>query len=502
MSLNGRSTRCALIAALSVAGLGVWSCGDDITGIDTLGDPIQLSSEITLDDFQQALTDGAARVGIGLVGDGMVAQRIVLSQPEAKAEAEAIESQIVGMEISGDDGMLTLMLDGFQVTFGRETRFTAGKNELAFEHFQAEVTGALNAGFEPAIRATRPAPDQPQDPAVATFFAHELKLLERGEGPWMSINVDEDNLQVNAGRQDGEPDGFLNVLGMSVELRVSDGITELVTKETNISDAVEFEGVVASVDLTEGTFTFSDGTLVRLVEETQILETDREIQLLSLEAVWEALEANHKVVAWGGGELESKQPRVIVALELRFAIHGDDGGKKLVEFEGYVTSVNEGEGYFVLTNGTKVRVTEHTVLVDKGDGESLMSLGAVAEALPAGRQVFAYGAAEVESAEPLILVACEMRFVLKLAVGDTREFEGWVHSVNETEAFFKLGNGIVIQIVDNTQFKAAEHGTAIMSLAALREALTGHDVVAWGYGEVIVIDPLTIAAAEVYLIMK
>jgi hypothetical protein len=502
MSLNGRSTRCALIAALSVAGLGVWSCGDDITGIDTLGDPIQLSSEITLDDFQQALTDGAARVGIGLVGDGMVAQRIVLSQPEAKAEAEAIESQIVGMEISGDDGMLTLMLDGFQVTFGRETRFTAGKNELAFEHFQAEVTGALNAGFEPASRATRPAPDQPQDPAVATFFAHELKLLERGEGPWMSINVDEDNLQVNAGRQDGEPDGFLNVLGMSVELRVSDGITELVTKETNISDAVEFEGVVASVDLTEGTFTFSDGTLVRLVEETQILETDREIQLLSLEAVWEALEANHKVVAWGGGELESKQPRVIVALELRFAIHGDDGGKKLVEFEGYVTSVNEGEGYFVLTNGTKVRVTEHTVLVDKGDGESLMSLGAVAEALPAGRQVFAYGAAEVESAEPLILVACEMRFVLKLAVGDTREFEGWVHSVNETEAFFKLGNGIVIQIVDNTQFKAAEHGTAIMSLAALREALTGHDVVAWGYGEVIVIDPLTIAAAEVYLIMK
>jgi hypothetical protein len=41
-----------------------------------------------------------------------------------------------------------------------------------------------------------------------------------------------------------------------------------------------------------------------------------------------------------------------------------------------------------------------------------------------------------------------------------------------------------------------------MSLAALREALTGHDVVAWGYGEVIVLEPLTIAAAEVYLVMK
>jgi hypothetical protein len=423
MSLDGRSTRCALIAALSVAGLGVWSCGDDITGLDALGDPIQLSSEITLDDFQQALTDGVARVGIGLVGDGMVAQRIVLNHPEAQAEAEAIESQVVGMEISGDDGMLTLMLDGFQVTFGRETRFTAGKNEIAFEHFQAEVAGALNEGFEPAIRATRLAPDQPQDPAVATFFAHELRLLEKGERPWISINVDKDNLQVNANRQDGEPDGFLNVLGMRVELRVSDGITELVTKETHVSDAVEFEGVVASVDRPDGTFTFSDGTLVKLVEETQIFETDREIQLLSLDAVWEALEAGHKVVAWGGGELESKEPRVIVALELRFAIHGDDGGKKLVEFEGYVTSVNEGEGYFELTNGTKVRVNEHTVLVDKGDGESLMSLGAVAEALAGGRQVFAYGAAEVESAEPLILVACEMRFVLKLAVGDTREFQ-------------------------------------------------------------------------------
>jgi hypothetical protein len=112
--------------------------------------------------------------------------------------------------------------------------------------------------------------------------------------------------------------------------------------------------------------------------------------------------------------LESVEPRTIVALELFFAIHRDGGGgdQDFVEFEGYVTSVNFEDHSFTLTNGTIVKITEHTELIASGEGESLMSLEAVAAALDAGHDVIAYGAAEVGSTEPLTITALEVYFVI------------------------------------------------------------------------------------------
>jgi hypothetical protein len=505
MSLTKHAERRALAGILLILGLAVWGCSENlITGPTGSGDPIQLSREMTLGEFEEALASGAARVRIELIGDGLVAQRVVVGYADDLAAAEGIESRIAGVQMIGADGVLTLMLGDLQVTFDPETRFSAGDDELGFEQFVDRVEAALSEGYEPFVEAERSAPDQPQGPADARFLARALRLSEEGEGPAIGINIDVENLQLNTATQDGEPDGWINVLGLSIELRVSDGVTELATQEADVSDLVEFEGLVHSVDLEAGSFTFTDGTVVKITDETQIFETDSDVQLLSLEAVHAALEEGHDVVAWGGGELESVEPRAIVALELRFAIHRDGGGgdQDFVEFEGYVTSVNFEDHSFTLTNGTIVRITEYTELIASGEGESLMSLEAVAAALDAGHDVIAYGAAEVESTEPLTLIAREMRFVLKSNGATTEDFEGFVETVHEGEGIFTLNDGTVVHVSGETQIKQADQGESLMSLGAVSEALAAsQDVVAWGRGEVEGTEPLTITALEVYFVI-
>jgi hypothetical protein len=505
MSVTKLNKRWALTCAL-VCGLAVWGCDgvSDITGLDGLGDPISLSREMTLGELQDALSGGVARAEIELIGEGYVAHRVVLGHAEAKHEQEEIESRVTDIEIVGDDGILTLMLGGLQVTFDPETSFRIGDHELGFEAFVDRVESALAEDFEPWVKARRRAPEGPQDPGVAAFHAHGLNLMEEGEGHEIEINVDADNLALNSDPQDGEPDGWINVLGLSIELRVSDGVTELGTEDVEEFEEVEFEGVVGSVDLVARTFTFTDGTLVEVVDETSILETEFETQLLSLEAVHEALEADHKVVAWGSGDLESKDPRVIVALELRFAIHGDAGGDKdHVGFEGYVTSVNFGNNSFILKNGTVVQITENTELIMEGEGESLGSLEDVHAALEAGDKVFAYGAGDVEGVDPLTIVAYEMRFVLKSDGGALEGFEGYVNTVNfDGFGSFTLTNGTVVHMLEETIIKQADQGESLMSLAAVHEALeAGHDVIAWGEGEAEGTEPLTIAALKVYFVL-
>jgi len=494
------------LAGTLTFGLALWGCEEalDLTGLDGSGDPINFSREMTLGELQDALTGGAARVELELIGDGLVARRVALTQSEAKHEEEEIESRVTGVEVIGNDGILTLMLGELRVTFDPETYFRVGDDEMGFEAFVDRVQGILAEGHEPWVKAWRPAPEQPQAPDVSSFHARGIKVMEDGEEPEIEINIDVDNLAVNGDRQDGEPDGWINVLGLAVELRVSDGVTELVNKDADISDKVEFEGHVFSVDVTAGTFTFTDGTVVQVVDATEILETGKDVELLSLEAVHAALEEGLDVVTWGCGELESVEPRSIVAIKLWFAIHGDGGddGKDYVEFEGFVTSVNLTGQSFTLTNGTIVKITEHTEIVAAGEGESLMSLEAVDATLQAGHQVIAWGAAEVESTEPLTLVACEMRFVLKDSGSSAEEFEGLVESVHEGEGIVILTDGTVVQLTDDTQIKQAEQGEPLMSLAAVQEALDqGHGVVAWGLGEVESTEPLTLVAIKVYFVI-
>ncbi len=493
----------ALVGSLTF-GLALWGCSEalDITGLDGSGDPINLSRELTLGELQDALVDGAARVEIQLIGDGSVARRVVLGHAEAKHEEEEIRSRVVDMEIIGDDGALSLMLGGLQVTFDPETYFKVGDQELGWDGFIDRVEGILAEGFEPWVKAWRPAPEQPQAPDVGTFHARGLRIMEEGEEQEIDINIDTDNLSLSGSQQDGEPDGYLNVLGLSIELRVSDGITEIGTEDVEVHDEAAFEGIVESVDPEAGTFTFTDGTLVKLIGESLILETEFDVQLLDLWAVHEALEAGHKVVAWGCGELESKDPRVIVALELRFAIHGDNGGKEYVDFEGYVTSVDFANQSFTLTNGTIVKITEKTEVITIGDGTFYASLEEVNAALTAGDKVIAWGAGEVESTEPLTIIACEMRFKLKETEPTYENFEGAIESLHAAEEIFTLPNGTVVQMVEGTTIMQAEQGEALMSWQAVVDAIDNQQtVVAWGFGDPVGQEPLTIAAVKVWFVL-
>ncbi len=495
-----------LVTALSALTLAVWACTEaDITGPDGSNEPIQLSREITLGELQEALSAAAARVEIQLFEEGQVARRLVLRHAEALADEEEVESRVSAVQALDNEGTLTLRIGELSVGFDHETHFRGpGGDDISYGAFVERVQAMLADQFEPTVEARRPPADLPQGPLDAGFFASALRLFEEGEGPAIEINIDLDNLELNTDRQDGEADGWINVLGLHIELRISDGVTELASEDAEVADEVEFEGFVESVDLEAYSFTFTDGTVVRLVEATQILEADGAQALLSLEAVKAALEDGLAVVAWGCGELESMEPRVIVARELRFAVHGDGGdARDIVEFEGFVVSVNVDLGTFTLTNGTVVRITDRTELIHSGTGETLGSLEAVREALDAQLQVIAYGAGEVESAEPLTLVALEMRFVLAESGPAIEEFEGAVASVDlEGIGSFTLGNGVVVHMREDTQIGQAEQGQPLMSLAAVREALEAqNDVVAWGRGEVEGIEPLTLAALEVYFVI-
>lgn len=490
------------VAALAL--LSLWSCDSaDLTGLAGTGDPIQLSKELSLGELEQALQADVARLEIELFPQEAVARRVEVRSPEARSEDETVAGRVGAVSATETGGALTLLLGGLELTFDGETAlFGPGGDDISAGSFIEQVQAALADGLEPAVIAKRPPPDAPQDAGVAFFLATEIRRLAEPEGWSIAINADGDNVEVNTAPQDGEPDGWIHVLGLTIELRISDGITEIVAEETEVDDVVEFEGHVSSVDVQAGTFTFSDGTLVRITDLTQILEADVEHPLTSLEQVQAALAEELDVVAWGGGILESEEPRVIAALELRFAVAGgEEEEDNTVEFEGHVSHVDIGASTFTLKNGTVLEITDATAVVTTGEGELLGSLEEVAGALEAGKQIVAFGAAEVSGHEPLTLVALEMRFRV---VVHKEEFEGMVASVQLGEGTATLANGTTIQIAPEvTEFKQAEQGESLLSLEAVYDAIeAGGSVVAWGHGEVESEEPLRITALEVYFVLS
>lgn len=501
--LAGKRKTAVFVIAAGLATLPLACVDGDLLG-PGLGDPIQLSREISLGDLQDALSTAAARLEIQMFEDGMVARRVVVRHAEALGDEERIESHVTAIEPFENEATLSLRLGGLTVGFHRESHLRGpGGDDLSFGAFVERIQGWLADGFQPVVVAERAPADLPQGPTDGSFFASSLRLFEEGDGPALDLNVDLDNLELNAARQDGEPDAWLNVLGLRIELRISDGVTELAAEDTEVSDEVQFEGLVSSVNLEGRSFTFSDGTVVRIVETTVI--ADGADFLASLEAVKMALEDGLQVVAWGVGVLESEEPRVISARELHFAIHGGGGGgHDIVEFEGHVVSVDLEGSSFTLTNGTIVKITGETELIHTGEGQTLGSLQAAKDALDGGADVIAYGAGAVESAEPLVLIALEMRFVVVGGGAHTESFEGAIATVDlEGNGSFSLSSGIVVLMTAETQIKQAEQGQPLMSLAEVKSALDGGaSVVAWGSGNVEGTEPLTIAALEVYFVQQ
>ena len=310
--------------AALVAGAAALACGDG-TGPSLTP---QFSREISFAEFEEALTRGVARLEIELEDD-LVASEVEIKQADELDEEEEIESRVTAIETTTGGGSITLALGGFQVEFTAATEFEAeNDNDLTLEEFVARVEAALAAGEEPGVEAEREAPDTPQDPDDAMFVAAELKLDDDSEDEAeIELNVDEDNV-ADCTALPVTPAGcvgVLRVLGLSIA--IVDGVTELEAEDDGDEgevDDVDFEGIVSAVDVAEGTVTLTDGTLIRIVADTELDDdSGDDKQLKSLAAVAAALAEGHQVEADGKGVVESTSPAVIVAIEIKLELEDD-----------------------------------------------------------------------------------------------------------------------------------------------------------------------------------
>lgn len=395
---------CTIMAACGSDGGGVGG-GSAGTG------QTQFSKSITFAELQDTLAGSQARVEIKLLPDSLTAKEVEVKGQDELAKREKIESRIMAISTDGETGTITLELGGLEIGFSaagtefeKEDSSSAGDNEISFAEFVSMIQEALDAGDHPAVEAKRNPPDEPQAPDDSTFFATKLELDDEADDPKIEINIDEDNILSNA---TPPPDGFIQVLGLTIEVGAN---TELEEELEDIEGEQRFEGIVQSVDLDANSFTLTDGTVIRIVEGTEIEDNSMDDdQLFSLSAVADALAAGEIVEAEGEGIVESSDPLTIIAIEVEFEV--EEEAEELagaMEFENQVISADVAGNTFTLADGTIVSMTAETTIDPEGD---LFTLQDVADAITSGEDVRAEGDATVGSAgPPLMLEAIEVKF--------------------------------------------------------------------------------------------
>lgn len=367
-------------------------CSDSVMAPSAGGGfPTQFAQSITLSELDSLLADGPTRVEIKLVNGSLVAREVEVKEAEDLRDEEEIESRITAIDPAGT---VTLALGGLVVDFDANTEFEADDDShLTMQEFITRVQDALAAGENPPVEAKRHPSDAPQDPDDATFLASELELDDEADEDEIEINVDGDNL---AGNATPPPDAILTVLNLPIELDVSGGVTELESEIDDDMDETEFEGMVASVS--GSSFTLTDGTVVEIVDGTEIEQSDDHDELGSLAEVEQALAAGFLVEAEGEGVAIGSNPLTIAASEVEFEIEDeDDDLPGALEFEDRVASVDVAGRTLTLAGGTAVQVATDQLIDTTGD---LLTLQAASDAIDAGRNVRAEGHAELVSAGP------------------------------------------------------------------------------------------------------
>ncbi|HWP37269.1 MAG TPA: hypothetical protein VNL18_06910, partial [Gemmatimonadales bacterium] len=237
-----------------------------------------------------------------------------------------------------------------------------------------------------------------------------------------------------------------------------------------------FEGIVQLVDLERRSVTLKSGAVIRVPEGAIHRESGDGNTLHSLADVAAAIAAGKTVLAVGVGTVETAEPLVIVAVKVMFVAQPPG----LIRFDGIVTAVNLEAGSVTLKSGAVVRVTEETTIHgDAGTHHMLGSLNEIAEALRDGKTVSIVGVGEVESHDPLVIVAHDVAFLVKPPVFVF--FTGTVASVNLDTRRLQLEDGTAVMITERTEIAVDEH--TLPSLRAVAEALeAGRTVVAAGVG--------------------
>lgn len=427
-----------------------------------------------------------AQVEVELLPGGLTASELAVRPPGA-SEEERLQSKAVAVSGDAQGGSITLLLGELEVSFDGETRFWFGDDEVDADGFLAEVRADLAAGHEPPIVAERLALATPQDPEDRSFLAEAIAVTGDGAAQ-LRVEVDADNLEMVSDRQEGDPDGWLTVLGLRIQLRITDGTTEIESHDHDFDHVEDFEGHVSSVSESDGTVTLADGTVIRIVDRTHIKNHDELITTLA--GVSEALATGDGVVAWGAGAVETEEPLVLIGLEVAFERQGDEE-PDLEEFEGDVSSASLSHGKLTLVDGTVVRLVDGTEIVAHDD-HSPHDLEGAADALERGRIVRAWGHGAVESENPLVIEAD--RVVLKAVIED---FEEDVVEIDVADGFLELANGWHLTVTDDTEIAAADDASPMTLEGAAQALEDGDGVRVWGWGFKTGEEPVSLELVEV-----
>jgi Domain of unknown function (DUF5666) len=371
--------------------------------------PIQFSRAATLPDVQSQLITGPARVEVSVVPGTLTARRVEIEERNQLTRPERVRSRVTAITAGTDTATLTLELGGLHIAVNGSTQLRPddgdrdGQASVAtLADFVARIQADLAAGRNPAVNASRQPPAQPQAPDDGGFLAATLQLDEGNNHSLIQVNVAAANLTTNA---TPPPDALLKVLGVNLELRVSDGTTQLRVETDAAEGAAEFHGAVKSVDQTAKTVTLMDGTVIRIVagSEFEAREGDEDDHLTTLAAVQDALTAGKTVKAEGRGLVDTTNPLTLDAIRIEFEVEGEElpPPVMMVEFRDTVASVDVAGSTLTLGNGAVITVTAQTRLDQDG---SLKTLQAVADSLAAHARVEAEGVGTLTSAGPPLAV--------------------------------------------------------------------------------------------------
>jgi hypothetical protein len=378
--------------------------------------PIQFSRTVSLPDAQSLLQTGPTRVEVRVIPGTLIARRVELEESREMTRPEEVRSRVTAVTTGTDTATFTLEVGGLQIAANGATTIRHGDRDgdaaqsaARLADFVALVQADIAAGHNPTLTASRQPPTTPQGPDDGGFLAADLKLNEGNSHSVIKLNIAAANLVTNP---TPPPDGFLKVLGVSLELRLSDGTTKLKQENPELEGVREFEGLVQSVDLTAQTVTLKDGTIIRIVAGTEFdaREGEGDDHVTGLPAVQDALTAGKTVRAEGRGLVDSANPLTLDAIRIEFEVEGEEPPPPVMmeEFEGTVASVDIAGSTFTLASGAVVTVTSDTRIEAEGD---LHTLQAVSDALAAQHPVRAEGHATLTAAgPPPALTALDVNF--------------------------------------------------------------------------------------------
>lgn len=478
MSRNLSSPKFVLALMGLVTASACQDLADPLTNTPTTDDSteiVQFVDEMGVQAATDAMVSRSARVEVQLVeGDDLVAGEVRIEWPNVRTDDEVLRSSITAMD--DESGTITLALGGLVVDYSQAEQFLeTHESELTREEFEALVLQALEDEQPPGVHIQRPAPESPQAPDDMTFQATSLRLDEV-ETEVLELDIDRDNLSRN---DNPPPDGWLTVLGLAIELRVSEGITEIRVERPQL-EVRRFDGAVTGVDLDARSFTLDDGTVVELSDRTRVKPYfwAGHRRLATLESVQEALDAGLTVRARGRGVVKTEDPPTLVAIHVRFRLDRVE----LEAFGGEVAAVDVEAATITLADETTVKLIGHTVILVEDGHEKTRSLEAVAGALEAGREVRVKGLGFTADGADDTIFAVFAWF--RISDANVTEFAGTVTSVDIEAQSFVIDEELTVFVTDDTEIRNDGHDQQVLdNLDAVQEALEAElDVTARGTG--------------------